>query len=128
MLKSAAIGLSLAALGTGVAVQQADAQQMEMPEPQTITAEVVDLACYVSLGLKGEGHKECAQVCADQGVALGFLGTDGNVYMAAGKGMPSVGQTQTLRPHAAATVRVTGAVMERGGARHIVIDKIEPAR
>ena len=39
----------------------------------TVTGEVIDITCYIAGGMKGEGHRECAQMCADQGLPLGFL-------------------------------------------------------
>ncbi len=112
----------VAAAAGAVAARPAQAQEMEMT---TMTAQVVDLACYLNMGLKGEGHRECAQVCADAGLALGFLGSDGNIYFASEKGMPSPPANPKLRPHAEHTVEVTGMVNERSGARSIVIESIK---
>lgn len=105
--------------------QQAQAQ--EMPEPQTVSAQVVDMACYLNAGLKGADHKMCAEVCAKAGVPLVFLGDDGNIYLPSGMGMPSAGQNETLTEYAEQKVKVTGVVMERSGSRSIIIDKIEAA-
>lgn len=109
---------AVAALGA-FAAQPAQAQ-----EAQTLTATVIDLACYVNMGVTGEEHRECAQVCADAGLALGFLGSDGQIYLATAPGMAQ-SVTPTLRPHAEHEVAVTGKVMERNGARSIVVEKIE---
>lgn len=112
---------ALAAAGAAfIAPTQAQAQ-----EAQTISAQVVDLACYLNMGLHGEDHRECAQVCADAGLALGFLGSDGQIYFATGKGMPAANANEILRPHAEHEVQVTGVVHDRSGARSIVIDKVE---
>lgn len=120
------MALALAVLGGALGARAATAQQMaEMPPPQTITANVVDTACYINQNLHGADHKMCAEVCAKAGVALGLLGSDGNLYIATGPGMPSVGQNEALLPYAEETVQVTGSVLERGGTRSIVIDKIE---
>lgn len=124
-MKSKALTLAFAAVAaTAVAAKPAQAQEMEM-ESTTITAEVIDLACYLNMGLKGEGHRECAQVCADAGLALGFLGSDGNIYFAAEMGMPGPSANPRLRPHAEHTVEVTGMVNERSGSRSIVIESIK---
>lgn len=122
-IRTGTFTLALAAFaGTALAADPAAAQ-----EATTITAEVVDLTCYLNMGLKGENHRECAQVCADAGLALGFLGSDGQIYFASEKGMPAPPANPTLRPHAEHEVEVTGVVHERAGARSIVIDKIEMA-
>ena len=125
-MKSKALTLALAAIAaTAVAARPAQAQEMEMEMTSTtITAEVVDLACYLNMGLKGEEHRMCAQVCADAGLALGFLGSDGNIYFAAEMGMPGPPANPRLRPHAEHTVEVTGMVNERSGSRSIVIESI----
>ncbi|MDH3732347.1 MAG: hypothetical protein OEU54_02390 [Gemmatimonadota bacterium] len=119
-MKSKALTLAFAALAaTAVAAKPAQAQ-----EAITITAEVVDLVCYLNMGVKGESHRECAQVCADAGLALGFLGSDGQIYLASGQGMPAAATNPQLRPHAEHTVEVTGMLHERSGARSIVIESI----
>lgn len=128
MMKAKAVALALAGVGGLLGAGALSAQQMpEMPAPQTITANVVDTACYINYNLHGADHKMCAEVCAKAGVPLGLLGSDGNLYIASGKGMPSGGQNEVLLPHAEETVRVTGSVLERGGARSIIVDKIESA-
>ena len=120
-MKFKALSLAFAAIAvTAVAAKPAQAQ-----EATTITAEVVDLVCYTNMGLQGEGHRECAQVCADMGLALGFLGSDGLIYLASGKGMPAAPTNADLRPHAAHTVEVKGMLNERSGARMIVIESME---
>ncbi len=125
MMKRKSLTLAFAVGAVVLIGQQAQAQ--EMPEPQTVTAQVVDMACYINAGLKGADHKMCAEVCAKAGVPLVFLGEDGNIYLPTGKGMPSAGQTETLIEHAEQQVTVTGVVMERSGARSIIVDKVEAA-
>jgi len=131
-MTSKALTLALAAVAaTAVAARPAQAQgmkdmkDMKDMKATTISAQVIDLACYVNFGLKGEGHRECAQVCADAGLALGFLGSDGNVYIATEKGMPGPSSTPRLKPHAEHTVEVTGMVNERSGTRSITIESMK---
>ena len=119
-MKSKALTLAFAAIAaTAVAAKPTQAQ-----EAVTITAEVVDLVCYLNMGAKGEGHRDCAQTCADAGLALGFLGSDGNIYLASGQGMPAAPTNPQLRPHAEHTVEVKGTLHERSGARSIVVESI----
>jgi hypothetical protein len=119
-MKSKALTLAALAVAVGGFAAPAQAQ-----EATTITAEVVDLACYLNMGLKGDSHRECAQVCADAGLALGFLGSDGNIYLATEKGMPSPPANPRLRGHAEHTVEVTGVVNQRSGSRSIVIETLK---
>ncbi len=122
-MKAPTLALAVA-LGTLAGVAP-EVRAQDMPAPQTVSARVIDTACYVNFNLSGPDHKMCAEVCANAGVPLGFLGEDGQVYMASGKGMPSVGQNPVLVEHAEQLVKVTGSVFNRGGARSIVVDKIE---
>lgn len=124
-MKSAALSL-VVALGALVASPGA-ARAQQTSASQTLRARVIDTACYINFDLQGPGHKMCAEVCAKAGVALGFLGQDGHIYMASGKGMPSAGQNDLLIEHAEEWVNVTGAVMNRSGSRTIIIDRIERA-
>lgn len=96
----------------------------------TITAQVIDLSCKVVHDLSGDGHRECAQVCADAGVPLAFLADDGNIYHPVSMEMPSSGDeiNAMLRPHAERMVRVEGNVVERAGTRGIVIESVTAAQ
>jgi len=101
-----------------------------MPTPPasraaTITGTVVDLSCKFSNGLTGEGHRMCAQVCADAGVPLVILGSDGQLYLPAGAGMPSAGQNDRLKEFAEQQVRVTGQVFDAAGGRVIRIERVQ---
>ena len=126
-MKSKALSLAVAVAAGVLVAQTAQAQEMEMPEPETISATVVDMACYLNAGLTGEDHKMCAEVCAKAGVPLVFLADNGNIYLPTGMGMPSTGQNEKLIEFAEQKVKVTGPVMERAGARTIVVGKIEKA-
>lgn len=114
-------GIALAA--TPAAAQQAAAGQQG--RTTTITGEVIDLSCRLGQGLSGESHRMCAQVCADRGIPLAILGSDGNVYLPISTAMPGESQTARLREHAEHRVRVTGRVVERSGARAIFIETIQ---
>lgn len=90
------------------------------------TGEVIDSACYIAKGAKGEGHRECAQKCADAGIPLALLedGTDEVIWLADGDHTPA---NDSLREYAGQKVTVTGELAERGGAKLLVIESVEPA-
>lgn len=90
----------------------------------TITGTVVDVSCLVSMGATGDQHRQCAQVCADGGLPLAILGSDGNVYMPLAAA-PGQGTNAQLRAHAEHRVRVTGRVIERNGVRGLKIENLE---
>lgn len=92
----------------------------------TKTGEVVDSTCYIAQGATGEGHRECAQKCADGGIPLALLDDESGdiIWLADGDHTPA---NDTLREYAGKKVKVTGTLAERGGARLLTIESIEPA-
>jgi len=122
MKKLALLGLSLGLL---VAAQPAAAQMMEMAPSKdvTLTGTVVDMSCKSVYGLTGDDHRMCAQVCADNGIALGIF-ADGKMYLPVSAAMPGEGANEMLKPHAEHTVTVTGKLIERGGINSLVIEEI----
>ncbi len=88
---------------------------------QVVTGEVVDLACYLGEGLKGPGHRECAQKCITSGLPVGILSGD-EVYLAMGSEHGPA--NQTLAPLAAKNVTAEGTVTERNGVHLIAIKKV----
>jgi hypothetical protein len=47
----------------------------------TVSGEVVDMACYMSKGAHGDGHKDCAYNVYQPGLTMGVLTSDGKVYL-----------------------------------------------
>ena len=50
-------------------------------ETVTVRGEVLDFACYIGHGAKGEGHSACAKKCVKAGQPMGLLAEDGTVYL-----------------------------------------------
>ncbi len=88
---------------------------------QTVTGEVVDLACYLNEGASGPGHRECAQKCISSGLPVGIKSGD-TVYVAISSEHGPA--NATLAPLAAKQVVAQGAVSERNGVHLIAIKKI----
>ena len=126
MLKRVLAGLTALALMAIILPAPAQAQ-MEAPgyEIQTISGTVVDLSCKFGHGLSGADHRMCAQVCADKGIPLAILGTDGKLYLPITADMPGSSSNDQLREYAEQEVTITGKVFSAGGASAIRIDKIE---
>lgn len=97
------------------------AQDKKASDKTSITGEVVDTACYMTRGAKGEKHKACAISCAKRGNPLGILenGTD--------KLFISLKPNEDLLAHMAEMVTVMGTVVEKGGVRGIDISKVTAA-
>ena len=96
-------------------------------ETVSVTGEIVDSACWIKSGAKGESHRTCAQKCADAGIPLALVqdGTNRLVWLYSVDDMET--PTKELRPHAGRKVTVTGTWAERGGAKILLVDKIVPA-
>jgi hypothetical protein len=120
MRKAVLAVLALAAfvVSTGTAEAQQAGNQV------TLSAQVIDFACKVAGDMSGPEHRMCTQACADQGVPLALLGSDGHIYVPIGEGMPSGSQNSRLRDYAEQQVTVVGRVIERGGVRGIMIQEI----
>ncbi len=123
MLKRAvSLVVVLGMAGTGAA--SAQAMQHPAGTKRTVTGTVIDTSCKFGLGLSGDSHRMCAQVCADKGIPLAILGSDGKLYIPTSQAMPGEAQNGRLKDFAEQEVRVTGTVFEAGGANAIWIDTI----
>ncbi len=93
----------------------------------SVTGEVIDSACYIKMGARGESHRECAQKCADAGIPLALLqdGTNQVVWLASENDAET--PNKTLRPYAGRKVTVSGTWAERGGAKLLIVESVKPA-
>jgi hypothetical protein len=120
--------LSVLSLGVFIAAQPASAQMMphaQEGEMVTMTATVVDMSCKVVFDLEGDDHRMCAQVCFDQGVPLGLMSEEGEIFLPVTMKMGMERGDKDLKGHAEHTVTVTGKVMDRGGVKAILIESIK---
>ncbi len=117
-----ALALAVGFLGTG----ELAAQEMKAAEGTAVelSAQVVDLSCKVVYDLSGAAHRECAQVCADNGVTLALIDAEGNLYVPVSTAMPGSNANDKLRGHAEHNVKVKGKVIKRGGMNTIVIESV----
>lgn len=89
---------------------------------ETVTGQVIDLACYMlDKGNTGNTHRArgytCAQACAKEGFQVALLTADGKVYEITGD--LAANKNARLAPHMGHTVTVTGDVSEKEGTRLI---------
>ncbi len=90
---------------------------------KTWKGEVVDLSCYLAKGLKGPGHKKCAQMCAAQGQPVGLLTDAGELYLLVG---PHDGTAlDDAKKLCGSAVELTGSVLERDGLRAIEVQSVK---
>ncbi len=121
MRRTVVAGLALAALAA--VVRPAFAAQ----EKVSITGEVIDSACYIKMGARGESHRECAQKCADAGIPLALLqdGTNKVIWLASENDAET--PNKELRPFAGRKVTIGGTWVERGGERLLIVQSVKPA-
>ena len=92
----------------------------------TITGEVVDLACYLSHPATGHGpgHRKCAETCAKKGIPMGILTEDKQVFLL-------LEDHDTPKPYAdalakaAETITVEGEKVMQGGLNGIVVQSVK---
>jgi hypothetical protein len=102
--------------------------KMKSEKEATIKGEVVDVACYLAKGAKGEGHKACAEACAKAGGQLGILTSDGKLYLSIlpddHKSVPN----DALMEHIAHNVEAKGYVRSKGGVNGLMITSVAMAK
>ena len=89
----------------------------------TIEGELVDLACFIDHGGRGEKHQACATTCAQNGLPIGLLDKKGNLYLVLDKNHQTM--NAALADKMATTVRITGQVSKRNGMSLIEADKVD---
>jgi hypothetical protein len=126
MLKRIVLGVGAAAL-FAIALPTDAQAQMPMGKEATITGTVIDLSCKFAGNQSGETHKKCAVMCAENGVPLAILGSDGTLYVPISKGMPGSDQNEKLKEFAEEQVVIEGMVLDAAGAKAIQIESIKKA-
>jgi hypothetical protein len=93
---------------------------------KTIVGEVVDPACWVVNGAKGEQHKDCAFACAKAGQVLAILELKTNKLYLIATENPGEDPNAQVLAYVAKKVTVTGRTYSRGGVTAIKIAEISP--
>jgi len=93
----------------------------------TLTGEIIDSACYIKSGSRGESHRVCAQKCGDAGIPLALLvdKTEQVVWIASVDDMET--PNAKLKPFAGRRATVTGVWAERGGAKILLLHSVKAA-
>lgn len=92
----------------------------------SFTGTVVDTGCYVSHNSKGPDHRSCAETCAKNGVPLAVLDDKGTLFLPIA--VEHKDQNTKLMPFIEKKVKVTGALMQKGGLKGIAIKTVEAAQ
>jgi hypothetical protein len=94
---------------------------------RSIVGEVIDPACWVVNGAKGEAHKECAIACAKAGQILAILERKTNKVYLLVSGRPGEDPNKGLTDFIAQAVVVKGKVYTRGSLVAIKVASVEHA-
>jgi len=106
-------------------------------KPIKVTGELLDMGCYISRGLKGPLHKECAFKCINNGVPMGLVGADSVVYVLTqnhDRAMEpqSFGNSpdpyKQLKGWAAEQVEIFGLPWERNGMKFLEVKFVKLAK
>ena len=94
--------------------------------PKSVVGEVVDPACWIVNGSKGEAHKECALACAKAGQVLAILERKTNKLFLIATERPGEDPNKGLIDYCGQTVLAKGRFFTRGGVTAIQLSSVEP--
>lgn len=125
LLATMAIGIA-SMMGVGLAEEgHSNGHEHGAPKAQagmqTVSGEVVDLACYLGHGERGAAHRDCAQKCITSGLPVGIKTADALYLVVGGEHEPA---NKALASLAAKNVVAEGEVTERDGVRLLAIKKV----
>lgn len=91
-----------------------------------IVGQVVDVSCYLAQGLRGESHRQCSEICANNlNVPLNIMDDDGHLWQLVDDDMPGKDQNPTVVQYAEQRVRASGTLIEKGTNRAIIVRNVE---
>ena len=123
-MNSLKIALTALALGAAAAGAHEGHDHAAAGPAQTISGEIVDMACYMSGEERGPKHAKCAGMCVTGGAPMGLLTKDGTLYLV-------VADHADEKPYEAAKklagggATLTGTVTKKGGVQALIVDKTE---
>ncbi len=103
-------------------------EKKEGAKEMTVKGEVVDVACYLAQGAKGEDHIACAKACAKAGGSLGILTSNGTLYVSLLPDDHKNGPNHLLMDHIGHTVEAKGYVRAKGGVNGLMIKSVAMAK
>jgi hypothetical protein len=98
-------------------------------KPVSVTGRVVDNVCLLTMGAKGEQHRECAIGCDKAGVRMALLDEKANQLYALIADKPFIDPNSKIREHFERVVTIKGDLYEApGGQKVLAIKEVEAAR
>ena len=116
MKKLMAFSVAVVAAGLIAAWSVRAAEDQPAANQVTVKGEVLDMACYLDHGARGEKHAQCAATCIESGLPVGIKGEDGKTYLLIGEHKPL---NKTLAEYAGKTITVKGKLATRDGINMI---------
>lgn len=116
--------LSFALLVCALVAPDAAAAKPEAPG-SAIRGEVLDLACWVTKGVKGADHAACAKKCVKAGQPMGLLTPDGTVYLLLADHADAAPYDKA-KEFAGRSVEVSGPVSSKAGMKGITVEAVRP--
>ena len=98
-----ALAVAVLVVATGGAWAQA-----AKGKPVMVTGRVVDNVCWLTMGQKGDGHRECAIGCDKAGVRMSLLDEKANVLYTLMADKPFTDPNTLIREHLERIVTVKG--------------------
>jgi hypothetical protein len=95
-----------------------------MSSGKGMKCEVVDVACYIQKGAKGEDHQACAAKCISGGGELALL-HNGKLYIPVDANYHS--ERDKFVSKGGEMVEVTGKAVSKGGLNYLVLDEDKKA-
>ncbi|MGD2062901.1 MAG: hypothetical protein PVF51_04890 [Nitrospirota bacterium] len=92
--------------------------------PTTLKGEVIDTACYLGHGARGDKHRQCALNCLASGIPPSLLTDEGKLYLL----LPPHGSHDAydkVKGMAAQVVTVTGRLLSSGGLTALEVASVE---
>lgn len=90
----------------------------------TIKGTVIEPFCFITMNMKGQGHRECAANCAKAGMNLAIIDEKGKIYPILPK-EPVTNPNQPLLDYVEKTVTVKGTLFESGGLTYILVKEVK---
>ncbi len=115
-------------LATGAIALAGDDAKKAKAAPTSLTGEVLDLYCYMQHpeSATGAEHAKCGKACVSKGLPIGFLASDGTIYLIIGKDHESA--STTVAEWVGKKSTITGHVTEQKGMKAIELVSIGEAK
>jgi len=94
------------------------------PREVLLRGEVVETACFVMAGRRGDAHRQCAIACARAGQNLGLYDESGDTLYVVVQDRTAASVPNPLFDYIATKVEVKGTAVERGGIHGLIVHSV----